>query len=70
MKKNVGPADRGFRVVLGLVIMSFGYFNNSYWGFVGLIPLLTATFRWCPAYTLVGFSSCKTGKDSSESSLN
>ena len=60
MKKNVGSADRVFRVVLGLVIIAFGLIYQSWWGLLGLIPLLTAAFSWCPAYMPFGISTCKT----------
>jgi hypothetical protein len=32
--------------------------NARYWGLVGLVPLLTGTFRFCPAYTLIGVNTC------------
>jgi len=32
------------------------------WGWVGLIPLATAAFRFCPLYTLLGIRTCPTPK--------
>ncbi|MCG6201372.1 YgaP family membrane protein [Psychromonas antarctica] len=58
MKKNVGGVDRILRLVVGLVIVGAGFYFQSWWGIVGLIPLLTASIRWCPAYLPFGFSSC------------
>jgi len=29
------------------------------WGWVGLVPLLTASVKFCPAYRLFGFRTCK-----------
>jgi hypothetical protein len=29
------------------------------WGWIGLVPLATALFRFCPAYLPFGFSSCR-----------
>jgi len=59
-KCNVGTIDRIVRVVLGLVIIAMGFYFNSWWGAVGLIPLLTAAIGWCPVYLPFGLSSCST----------
>ena len=58
MKPNVGGADRIFRIVAGIAIIGIGIYNQSWWGAIGVLPLLTAIFRFCPAYTLV---KCSTG---------
>jgi len=29
------------------------------WGWIGVVPLATGIFRFCPAYTLLGASTCK-----------
>jgi hypothetical protein len=50
MKKNIGAIDRGIRVVLGIVILAAGYRAHAWWGWLGLLPLLTATISWCPVY--------------------
>ncbi|MBU0690414.1 DUF2892 domain-containing protein [bacterium] len=60
MKANVGGADRAIRIILGLVILALGYFYHSWWGLVGLIPLLTGLFRFCGAYPMLGINTCKT----------
>lgn len=59
MKCNVGKVDRMIRIVLGVAIISVGMYFKSWWGAVGLIPLLTAAIRWCPAYIPFGFSTCE-----------
>jgi hypothetical protein len=56
--KNVGGLDAGIRIVLALVIFAVGYYYQSLWGFVGLVPLLTASISWCPLYTLLGIKTC------------
>jgi hypothetical protein len=50
MKCNVGKTDRLLRIIIGLVILVLGYINSSWWGLIGLIPLLTGFFRRCPTY--------------------
>ncbi len=61
IKINVGTADRWMRVLLGLVIVSLAFWGpKSPWAWLGLIPLATGLFKWCPAYALLGVSTCKT----------
>ncbi len=59
MKTNVGGIDRILRIVAGLVLIELaatGIFGM--WGWIGIEPLLTGIFRFCPAYSLLGMSSC------------
>lgn len=56
---NVGTADRAIRFIAGLIIVGLGFYYSSWWGALGVIPLFTATTRWCPAYLPFGFSSAK-----------
>jgi len=59
MKKNVGGFDKVFRIVAGLGIIAAGVYFQSWWGAVGLVPLLTAAIGWCPLYAPLGLSSHK-----------
>jgi hypothetical protein len=63
MKCNVGGTDRIFRIILGVIIILVGIYFQSWWGIVGLIPIATGYFRWCPAYLPFGFSTCGDNKD-------
>ncbi len=58
MRANVGKVDKTFRIIVGLVVLGAGYYFGSWWGLVGLVPLLTALTGWCPAYTVFGVSTC------------
>lgn len=60
MKTNVGKIDRIFRMVLGISLLTWGYMSQNWLGAIGLIPLFTGFFRWCPAYLPFGISTCKT----------
>ena len=65
MQVNVGKADRFVRVVAGLAILSLFFFlegGERYWGLIGLLPLTTGLFGFCPAYSIFGISTCPTGK--------
>ncbi len=59
MKCNMGNSDRIFRGIVGIVIIAIGFYYNSWWGAVGLVPLLTSAFRFCPAYWPFKFSTSK-----------
>ena len=57
MTPNVGGLDRGFRIVLGLVVIGLGVAFKSWWGALGALPLLTGLVRWCPVYLPFGTST-------------
>lgn len=60
MKRNVGGIDRLLRAVLGLVLMCLVWVGpRTPWGWLGVVPLLTAVFQWCPAYALLRIDSCR-----------
>jgi len=50
MKKNVGNMDMLVRIILGIIIGALGWYYQSWWGLVALLPLLTAFTRVCPAW--------------------
>lgn len=61
MKVNVGQVDRALRIVLGLVLIGLAITGRiGMWGYIGIVPLLTGIFRFCPAYLPFGWSTCKT----------
>ncbi len=50
MKNNVGSVDRLVRIVIGLIIAIVGVLFDSWWGLIGIIPLATGLFKFCPLY--------------------
>ncbi len=67
MKCNVGGIDRILRISVGIVLVALAANGVlGWWGWLGLIPMATGIFRFCPAYPLLGINSCGTssGKDS------
>ena len=60
MKANVGKADKVIRIVLGVAIIGAGTYFKSWWGAIGIVPILTAAISWCPLYTPFGIKTCKT----------
>jgi hypothetical protein len=57
MKANVGSADKIVRLILGVVIIALGFYFKSWWGAVGIVPVLTGLLNFCPAYSLIGVST-------------
>ncbi len=64
MTENVGLIDRSLRAIIGLLLIAFAVgwiFPGVAWnwiGWIGIVPLLTAVFGYCPAYSVLHISSC------------
>jgi hypothetical protein len=59
MKSNVGGIDRILRVVVGVALIALTLMGViGAWGWIGVVPLLTAAVGFCPLYTVLGFSTC------------
>ena len=58
MKVNVGKIDRIARVIIGVAIVGAGVIYQSAWGAIGLVPVFTAAFGFCPVYVPLGVSTC------------
>ncbi len=64
MKVNVGTLDRILRVVAGITLISLAATGTvGVWGWIGVVPLVTGLFKFCPAYTLLGVSTCPRQKN-------
>jgi hypothetical protein len=60
---NEGTLDRTIRVVVGLAALSLTMVGpQSLWGLVGLLPLATGIFGYCPAYSVLGIRTCPAPK--------
>ncbi|MDO5289238.1 MAG: DUF2892 domain-containing protein [Pseudomonadota bacterium] len=60
MTFNVGGIDRILRIVAGLVLIGLAATGTvGWWGWLGVLPLATGLFRFCPAYPLLGINTCK-----------
>jgi len=57
---NVGTWDRWLRIAAGVTLVSLVFVGpKTNWGWLGIAPILTGTFRFCPAYLPFGFSTVK-----------
>ncbi|MCC5825648.1 DUF2892 domain-containing protein [Alkalimonas sp.] len=60
MKTNVGGLDKVIRMLVGIALIVLAATGViGIWGWVGLVPLLTGLLNTCPAYSLLGISTCK-----------
>jgi hypothetical protein len=66
MKKNVGTVDMIVRIVLGVIILLVGWYFNTWWGLIGIVPIVTALIGWCPGYLLFKWSTYKGGSEESK----
>lgn len=61
MSRNMGSVDRGLRVVIGIALIALALMGpQSPWGWIGLVPLATASIGWCPLYRVLGVRTCRT----------
>ena len=68
MTANVGMVDRVVRIIIGAVLIAYAipvWFPSTGWnwvGWIGVVPLLTAVFGFCPLYSLINVSTCSAAK--------
>ena len=63
MKRNTAGWDRGVRIVLGLGLLSLTVVGPQTWlGLLGLVPLVTGLWGFCPLYRVFGLSTCPAPK--------
>lgn len=59
MKINVGSVDRALRIIVGLALIGLAATGTiGVWGWIGVVPLLTGIFKFCPAYAIFGMNTC------------
>jgi hypothetical protein len=57
--KNEGMADRVVRTVAGVALIGGAAMGPlAPWGWIGVVPLATGLLGRCPAYGLLGMSTC------------
>lgn len=57
--RNEGTVDRILRVIVGLAVISLVFVGpQTPWGWIGVVPLVTALIGFCPAYRIFGIRTC------------
>lgn len=59
MKKNVGKTDRIIRILLGVVIITIGFINQSWIGLIGAGIILPAITGNDPLYSIIKLNTKK-----------
>ena len=60
MNANVGGIDRVARIVAGVVLIGLAATGTvGVWGWIGVVPLATGVFNFCPLYRLIGINTCR-----------
>ncbi|MBN8441157.1 MAG: DUF2892 domain-containing protein [Thauera sp.] len=58
MNTNVGGIDKILRILVGIALVAWALMGGPVWAWIGVVPLATGLFGWCPAYTLFGMNTC------------
>ncbi len=58
MKTNVGSIDKILRIVAGIALIAWALTGGPVWAWIGVVPLATGLLGSCPAYWLLGISTC------------
>ncbi len=59
LPNNVGLLDRALRVSAGMLLVALAAGGTiGFWGYLGVVPLLTGVAGNCPLYAFFGFSTC------------
>lgn len=60
MKSNVGGIDKIARIAVGAVLILLALTGTiGAWGWIGVVPLATGLFNFCPAWKLLGINTRK-----------
>lgn len=59
--KNVGSVDKILRIIVGLALIAIVFVGpQTPWGWIGVVPLITALVGYCPLYKVIGINTCRT----------
>ncbi len=59
MKNNMGSIDRALRIIVGLILMGLAMTGAvGWWGWIGIVPVVTGALGSCPVYSIVGVNTC------------
>ncbi|GMQ99847.1 MAG: DUF2892 domain-containing protein [Zetaproteobacteria bacterium] len=63
MNPNVGTIDKVIRVIIGTALISLVFVGpQTPWGWIGVVPIVTALVSFCPLYTILGIKTCKVAR--------
>jgi hypothetical protein len=59
LKKNVGYTDSIIRVLIGTFMIAAGLWFDSWWGFLGIIPIISGGVSFCPVYRWMNYETTR-----------
>ncbi|MFZ5844396.1 MAG: YgaP family membrane protein [Pseudomonadota bacterium] len=62
MKANVGGIDKLLRIGAGIGVIAWALLGGPVWAWIGVLPLATGLFNFCPLYSLIGINTCPVKK--------
>jgi hypothetical protein len=58
---NISDTDLILRVIVGLALIGLAMAGMiGLWGYIGIVPLVTALLGFCPTYSLLGINTSNT----------
>jgi len=58
LENRMGNTDRAIRVLIGVILITNVFIGlTTVWGWLGIIPIATGLFSFCPLYTILGIST-------------
>lgn len=52
MKSNLVKHEKLLRMTFGIMVIGYGTMHHNPLGMLGVLPLLSGIFGWCPLYAL------------------
>ncbi len=63
MSANVGGIDKILRIVIGAALILLAVTGKvGWWGYIGIVPLLTGLTGRCALYSMLGINTCPMNK--------
>lgn len=57
MKYNLGNKERVIRAVVGSALLGYGIYAENWLASIGVWLVMTVFSKWCPVYSVFGFST-------------
>ncbi len=55
----MGGIDKWLRILVGLALIAWAVLGGPVWAWIGVVPLATGLFNFCPLYRLIGVNTCR-----------
>jgi hypothetical protein len=52
-------------MAVGAAMLVLGLIAQTWWGLIGLVPIITCAIGYCPLYRVLGWSTAETPKKAS-----